>query len=371
MGASNTITIGSAVNNQSLTAVNSSTFTYSWTPSGISEGTYTVTVTGTDLAGNNYAGSDSVTITFDSTLPSVILGDSDEDNILGKTDIVTITALFSEMMTGSPTISISGTSVNNAPMSTNYDLDSRAFIILDANFPNSTIGNVIKDKGTNGNDFTLTNGTQLVQSTGENYYSFDGVNDNIKPVSYPNITNGISGTNFTFLFRIKFKSFPSSVSDRFFSFNRSASTFANQFQLRIKPDGRIRLYMDGGGQGGNDDPTSYSALSSGDWHNIAFVKNGTNAKLYFNGVQVLNRTVANRSYSNPRYFYLGGNSRSTDLDNYANMDLSKFQAYNTALTLDEINKNFTSGPNSFQYVWDVDSPSLPSCLLYTSPSPRD
>ena len=42
------------------------------------------------------------------------------------------------------------------------------------------------------------------------------------------------------------------------------------------------------------------------------------------------------------------------------MDLSKFQAYNTALTLDEINKNFTSGPNSFQYVWDVDSPSLPS-----------
>ena len=42
------------------------------------------------------------------------------------------------------------------------------------------------------------------------------------------------------------------------------------------------------------------------------------------------------------------------------MDLSKFQAYNTALTLDEINENFTSGSNSFEYVWDVDSPSLPS-----------
>ena len=118
--------------------------------------------------------------------------------------------------------------------------------------------------------------------------------------------------------------------------------------------------MDGGGQGGSDDSSSSAALSSGDWHNIAFVKNGTSAKLYFNGVQVLSRTVANRSYSNPRYFYLGGNSRSTDLDNYANMDLSKFQAYNTALTLDEINENFTSGSNSFEYVWDVDSPSLPS-----------
>ena len=354
------ITIGSAVNNVALTATSSTTFTYSWSTSGVSAGSYTVTVTGMDPAGNAYGGTESITITVDATVPTVTLGDTDSDNLLGKTDVVTITASFSEAMTATPTISISGTSVNNAPMSTNYGVDSRAFIILDANFPNSTIGNVIKDQGTNGNDFTLANGTQFVQGSGENYYSFDGVNDNIKPVNYPNITNGISGTNFTFLFRIKFTSFPPSVSDRFFSFNRSSSTFANQFQLRIKSDGKIQVYMDGGGQGGNDDSSSSAALSSGDWHNIAFVKNGTSAKLYFNGVQVLNRTVANRSYSNPRFFYLGGNSRSTDLDNYANMDLSKFQAYNTALTLDEINENFTSGSNSFEYVWDVDSPSLPS-----------
>ena len=32
-------------------------------------------------------------------------------------------------------------------MSSNYGVDSRAFIVLDANFPNSTIGNVIKDQG--------------------------------------------------------------------------------------------------------------------------------------------------------------------------------------------------------------------------------
>ena len=184
MGASNTITIGSAVDNQTLTAANSSTFTYSWSPSGISDGTYTVTVTGTDLAGNNYTGTDSITIIFDSTLPSVFLSDSDNDNLLGKTDLVTITALFSETMTGSPTISISGTSVNNDPMSTNYELDNRAFIILDANFPNSTIGNVIKDHSTNGNDFALTNGTQFIQRPGENYYSFDGVN----AVSYKHLT---------------------------------------------------------------------------------------------------------------------------------------------------------------------------------------
>ena len=60
------ITIGSAVNNVALTATNSTTFTYSWSTSGVSAGSYTVTVTGTDLAGNTYAGSDSIKITLDS-----------------------------------------------------------------------------------------------------------------------------------------------------------------------------------------------------------------------------------------------------------------------------------------------------------------
>ena len=61
-------------------------------------------------------------------------------------------------------------------MSSNYGVDSRASSIR-CKFPNSTIGNVIKDQGANGYDFTLTNGTQFVQGSGENYYSFDGVND--------------------------------------------------------------------------------------------------------------------------------------------------------------------------------------------------
>ena len=63
------ITIGSAVSNVALTATNSTTFTYSWSTSGVSAGSYTVTVTGTDLAGNAYAGSDKITIRLDSTAP--------------------------------------------------------------------------------------------------------------------------------------------------------------------------------------------------------------------------------------------------------------------------------------------------------------
>jgi hypothetical protein len=74
------ITIGSAVNNQVLTATSSTTFTYSWSTSGVSAGSYTVTVTGTDLAGNTYAGNDSIVITLDNTPPTVTLTDTDSDD---------------------------------------------------------------------------------------------------------------------------------------------------------------------------------------------------------------------------------------------------------------------------------------------------
>ncbi|MDA8763221.1 BspA family leucine-rich repeat surface protein, partial [Flavobacteriaceae bacterium] len=116
MASGPSITIGSAVNNQVLTATNSTTFTYSWNTSGVSDGSYTVTVTGTDLAGNTYAGTDSITIILDSTAPTVTLSDTDDDNLLSASDTVTITAAFSEAMTATPTVSISGASVSGAIM---------------------------------------------------------------------------------------------------------------------------------------------------------------------------------------------------------------------------------------------------------------
>ena len=73
-----------------------------------------MTVTGTDLAGNTYAGSDKITIRLDSTAPTVTLTDSDSDNFLAASDTVTITATFNETMTATPTISITGVVTNVA-----------------------------------------------------------------------------------------------------------------------------------------------------------------------------------------------------------------------------------------------------------------
>ena len=84
-----------------------------------SDGTYTATVAGADLAGNAYSGTDSITFTLDTSAPTVTLTDTDSDNLVSTSEVVTITAGFSEAMTAYPTISITGivTSVIMTPVS--------------------------------------------------------------------------------------------------------------------------------------------------------------------------------------------------------------------------------------------------------------
>ena len=84
-----------------------------------SDGTYRATIAGADLAGNAYSGTDSITFTLDTTAPTVTLTDTDADNLVSTSEVVTITAGFSEAMTATPTISITGivTSVIMTPVS--------------------------------------------------------------------------------------------------------------------------------------------------------------------------------------------------------------------------------------------------------------
>ena len=60
-----------------------------------------------DAAGNSISSIVSCSFIYDPVGPSVLLADSDQDNVLISTDTVTLTAFFSESMSTTPTISIS------------------------------------------------------------------------------------------------------------------------------------------------------------------------------------------------------------------------------------------------------------------------
>ena len=58
-----------------------SVWNYTWTVSGSTVTSTTATVSGTDLAGNAYSGTDSITFIIDNTAPTVSLTDTDSDNL--------------------------------------------------------------------------------------------------------------------------------------------------------------------------------------------------------------------------------------------------------------------------------------------------
>ena len=116
-----TISLSGIVTNAFMSATSSaSVWEYTWTVSTSLTST-TATVSGTDLAGNAYSGTESLTFTItDSAPPTVSLIDNDSDNVVVNSDAVIFTATFSEAMTPTPTISLSGI-VTNAPMTVSSD----------------------------------------------------------------------------------------------------------------------------------------------------------------------------------------------------------------------------------------------------------
>jgi surface protein len=121
MAATPTLSLSGITSNVLMSATASdSVWTYAWTVSTTVTST-TATVSGTDLAGNAYTGMDSITFAVDTTAPTVMLTDTDSDNIVSNSDVVTITATFSESMAATPTLSLSGITSNVLMSATSSD----------------------------------------------------------------------------------------------------------------------------------------------------------------------------------------------------------------------------------------------------------
>ena len=108
MAATPTISLSGLTANARMSSTSSkSVWTYAWTVSTTATST-TATVSGMDLSENVYSGTDSITFSIDNSEPTVTLSDTDLDNLVSNSDVVTLTASFSESMAATPTISLSG-----------------------------------------------------------------------------------------------------------------------------------------------------------------------------------------------------------------------------------------------------------------------
>ena len=109
MSSSPIINISNQVTNAAMTvSTTNNIWYYQWNVSTQFTGLTTATVSGTDLSGNAYAGTESITFTVDNTGPTVSLTSSHPDQIVSDIDTVVMTATFNESLSTTPTIFITG-----------------------------------------------------------------------------------------------------------------------------------------------------------------------------------------------------------------------------------------------------------------------
>ncbi|MDC0916426.1 thrombospondin type 3 repeat-containing protein [Flavobacteriaceae bacterium] len=114
MTATPTLSLTGIVSDAEMTATASaSIWTYTWTVSTTVTST-TATVSGTNLVGNAYAGTDSLTFSIDNLGPTVVLSNNSLNNRVSNTQSVTLYATFSEELDITPTISLSGITTDAA-----------------------------------------------------------------------------------------------------------------------------------------------------------------------------------------------------------------------------------------------------------------
>ena len=201
MATTPTINITGEVSNALMTASSTaSVWIYPWTVSTTTSGIVSATVSGADLAGNDYSGTDSITFTIDNSVPTVNLSDTDSDNIVAGSNVVTITATFSESMATTPTINITG-EVSNALMTASSTASVWIYPWTVSTTTSGIVSATVSGADLAGNDysgtdsitFTIDNSIAQISSSGltsDNLY----LNMTFNKEVYSNVINGI-GSN--------------------------------------------------------------------------------------------------------------------------------------------------------------------------------
>jgi hypothetical protein len=248
MGATPTINITGEVSNALMTASSTaSVWTFPWTVSTTTSGIVSVTVAGEDLAGNDYvAGTQSITFTIDNSAPSVTLTDTDSDNLVSGSNVVTITATFNESMAATPTINITG-EVSNTLMTASSTVNTWFYKwVVEESF-NGIGYATVSGSDTSGNTYT---GTDSITFKDLNPPKFSGtfIQDQNEYVDItfdqPIYGNTIASSNVTSNSFSIIQTSGSSLTLNILGFRaNNSTTFSNASQLS-GGETTIRIFMD-------------------------------------------------------------------------------------------------------------------------------
>jgi len=195
-------------------------------------------------------------------------------------------------------------------------------------------GTTWTDLSGRGNNGTLTNGPTYSSANGGSIV-FDGAND------YVNCGNILNFTTESFTFNI------------FFYLTSTTTNFGGQgpilfykgqyqqngYYLQLGQSSPAAAAFITNQSGAIQDTASSSLLIVGAWNCLSVVRIGSSVTIYINGV---NATATAGTHINPassgNNFQLSGYSNII----FANIRIASFQAYNRALTAEEIQQNFNA-----------------------------
>ena len=201
-------------------------------------------------------------------------------------------------------------------------------LFLDAanirSYPGS--GNNWYDLSGFGNTCTLTNGPTLVGSGGTTAINFDGSNDYGIAIN----SSSLNVSNFTLIAWIKFPAIP---------FSGIAINKELCYRIYVGESNTTNLSARiSGGWGALTGPGATNLVAN-KWYHSVVTADGTNQKLYLNGIQDYTSANSFVSTTNSNHLYIatyGGGSY------FCNCQISQIKLYNRALSAQEILQNFNA-----------------------------
>jgi len=204
-------------------------------------------------------------------------------------------------------------------------------------------GTTWTDLSGNGNNGTLENGVGYNGSNGGSL-SFDGVNDRIQIAYTPNLafTDAIMSCE-SWVYVDSLSSAFSIINKRG---NNSTQNTNRSYVFEVSSNGRVTWNLDSATTLCN---TATGLIQTDQWYHLAATHDGTNAKVYVNGVESVSVSSGTSSLKNTGDIPVRIGWRYTNSSiNYSDGKISITRVYNKALTPQEIQQNYNATKSRFQ-----------------------